>query len=246
MRSAPVRMDPYSLETFLPIAAQYGQDRYGYVVTPNADHFLRLEDQPELRPLYEDASYCLLDSRFLAKLWRTLRGTAFPVCVGADLTARVIADLARPGDRLVVVGSSEEQVQILRARYGFTNLVHHNPPMGFIRKPEAVEACLQAIEAASPFRFCFLAVGSPQQEKVAHALAQRGRARGLALCIGASINFLTGGEKRAPGIFQKLGVEWVYRLFQDPKRMFRRYVINGPRVLKLAVTGDFALRPPKP
>lgn len=246
MTAGPVLMDPYSLETFLPIAAAFGQDRFGYVVTPNADHFLRLEDQPALRPLYDDATYCLLDSRFLAKLWRSFRGQTFPVCVGADLTARVIGEVARPNDRLVVIGSSEEQVAALRARYGFTNIAHHNPPMGFIKDPQAVEACLQFVEAASPFRFCFLAVGSPQQEKVAHALAARGRARGLALCIGASINFLTGGEKRAPGLFQKLGVEWIYRLFQDPKRMFRRYVINGPRVLKLAITGDFGLRSPRP
>jgi exopolysaccharide biosynthesis WecB/TagA/CpsF family protein len=102
--------------------------------------------------------------------------------------------------------------------------------MGFINDPVAVEDCLSFIESASPFRFCFLAVGSPQQEAIAQALRARGAARGLALCIGASLNFITGLEKRAPLWMQKMALEWLYRLLQNPRRLARRYLIRGPRI----------------
>ena len=89
-------------------------------------------------------------------------------------------------------------LQELRGRFGLKALRHIDPPMNFIRDESAVECCLRAIEESSPFRFCFLAIGSPQQEIIAQKLKERGVARGLALCIGASINFITGVEKRAP------------------------------------------------
>jgi len=60
-----------------------------------------------------------------------------------------------------------------------------------------VEACLQFVEASSPFRYCLIAVGDPQGVIVAHRLAERGRARGLAFIIGASIDFVTGKQRRA-------------------------------------------------
>jgi len=97
-----------------------------------------------------------------------------------------------------MIGGTDAQAQQIAGKYGLTDLQHHNPPMGFIKDPAAVEDCLKFIESVSPFRFCFLAVGSPQQETLAQALRARGVAKGLALCIGASLNFVTGTEKRAP------------------------------------------------
>jgi exopolysaccharide biosynthesis WecB/TagA/CpsF family protein len=101
--------------------------------------------------------------------------------------------------------------------------------MGFIKDPEAVETCLRFIESEGPFRFCFLAVGCPQQEVIAQSLQERGTALGLALCVGASLNFLTGAEMRAPRWMQRAGLEWLHRLLQDPKRMTKRYLVRGPR-----------------
>jgi exopolysaccharide biosynthesis WecB/TagA/CpsF family protein len=88
-----------------------------------------------------------------------------------------------------------------------------------------------------------LAVGCPQQEILAKALQSRGRARGLALCIGASINFLTGGERRAPKWIQHAGFEWLYRLLNDPTRLAKRYLVRGPRIFLLLPRLHFELRP---
>jgi exopolysaccharide biosynthesis WecB/TagA/CpsF family protein len=105
--------------------------------------------------------------------------------------------------------------------------------MNFVRDPVAIEACVREVESLSPFRFCFLAVGSPQQEIVAQALKMRGLARGLALCVGASINFITGNERRAPPWMRRIGIEWLYRLLQNPKRLAYRYLVRGPRIFFL-------------
>src|ERR1700691_4715423 len=111
------------------------------------------------------------------------------VSSGSDLTASVLRSVVKPQDVLVLVGATQQQAQELRSRYGLAALRHIQPPMNFIDDAAAVESCLRAIEDASPFRFCFLAIGSPQQEIIAHKLKLRGVARGLALCVGASINF---------------------------------------------------------
>ncbi|MDP1777099.1 MAG: WecB/TagA/CpsF family glycosyltransferase, partial [Brevundimonas sp.] len=70
----------------------------------------------------------------------------------------------------------------------------------------------------------------PKQELFAHALRAAGRKTGVALCVGASVDFLTGRQKRAPRIFQQLSLEWLHRLLSQPRRMFRRYVIEGPAI----------------
>ena len=223
-------LDDYDLESFLPIAEAFPATKYGYVVTPNVDHLIRLQDDPTFRQHYAGAAFVLLDSRFAARVLQMQKRLRLRVCTGADLTAALFSRSARPQDRIVLIGGSDSQAAMLSKRYGLSGLVHHNPPMGFIHDPVAVEACLRFIEAHSPFRFCFLAVGSPQQEALAHALLTRNHARGLALCIGASINFITGAEVRAPQWMQRYSLEWLFRLMQNPRRLFHRYVVRGPRV----------------
>jgi exopolysaccharide biosynthesis WecB/TagA/CpsF family protein len=229
----PYPLDDYDLEAFLKVAENYGQAPFGYVVTPNVDHTIRFHDDAQFRALYADASYVLLDSRFLAKILRLTKGLKLQVCTGSDLTARLLQDLTRPEDGIVLIGASAEQAAMVAEKYGLKSLHHYNPPMGFIRDPKEVEACVRFVESHSPFRYCFIAVGSPQQEKLAQAVKARGTAFGLGLCIGASIDFLTGVERRAPVWLQRLGIEWTYRLIQSPRRLAKRYLIRGPRVFAL-------------
>jgi exopolysaccharide biosynthesis WecB/TagA/CpsF family protein len=223
-------IDDFGLPEFTAVAAGFGQQRYGYVVTPNVDHLIRYYEDPSFRAQYRAADFILMDSRFAARLVWLLKGVRLPVCTGSDLTAVLLATVVQPADRIVMIGGSPTQAQQIAAKYGLTNLRHHNPAMGFIKDPGAVDECLSFIESASPFRFCFLAVGSPQQEALAQALRARGTARGLALCIGASLNFITGHERRAPVWMQRLALEWLFRLLQNPRRLARRYLLRGPRI----------------
>lgn len=239
--SLTLRLDDYDIEEFVPLAAQYGQSSFDYVVTPNVDHVIRFCDDPAFRELYADAGYAVLDSRLLASILKLTRGLRPRVCPGSDLTARLFSLIA-PRDRIVLIGSSAQQAQRLVQIYGLQDLQQYSPPMGFIRDRQAVEQTLKFIEAHSPFRFCFLGVGCPQQEMLAQEIKQRGVARGLALCIGASINFLTGAERRAPRWIQLANLEWLYRLLQNPGRLARRYLIRGPRIFYLLPRLRFELR----
>lgn len=237
-----VDIDSHDLDAVAGFAARFPAGQFGYVVTPNVDHLIRYHDDAEFRELYADARLVLMDSRFFAYLLRLVRRISLAVCPGSDLTLRLFASVIKPDDRIVVVGGTDAQIQHLRQLYQLTNLVHLNPPMGFIKDAAATEQCLQFVEQHSPFRFCFIAVGSPQQEKVARALKQRGKAAGLALCVGASINFITGDERRAPMWMQRIGMEWLYRLLQDPKRLARRYLVRGPRIFFLLRRLQFHVR----
>lgn len=228
-------------QEFTDLAEKYGNENYGYVVTPNVDHIIRLHEDAAYREIYADATYTLLDSRFLSRLLRKTKRVNLPVCTGSDLTQNILSNVVMSEDEIVIIGGTHEQAAILRERYNLRRLHHYNPPMGFINDPNMVELCLDFIESHSPFRFCFLAVGSPRQEVLAHQLRIRGVARGLALCIGASIDFVTGNEQRAPTWMQQSGIEWMFRLLQAPKRMAKRYLIRGPRIFRLLLNTEFLL-----
>lgn len=237
------QIDDLDLRRFLPVAAAFGSERFGYVVTPNVDHFVRCHEDPPFRASYRAASYVLLDSRVAALLLRLYGNPRLPVCAGSDLLPALLAEVVAPTDRVLLIGGSARQADMVAERYGLANFLHHNPPMGFIRDPAALETCMQFIENASPFRFCFLAVGTPQQEEMALQLARRGAAKGLVLCVGAALNFLTGVEARAPRWMQQMALEWLYRLLRDPRRLARRYLVRGPRVFGHLRRARVVLRP---
>jgi exopolysaccharide biosynthesis WecB/TagA/CpsF family protein len=239
----PYLLDDYDVAGFLRVAAAFGQDRFAYVVTPNVDHLIRYHEDPSFRALYADAGYVLLDSQFLSNIFRPIKGIRVRVCTGSDLTENLFERVIAPADRIVLIGGSDEQAGLLADRYGLTDLKHFNPPMGFIRDPQAVEECVRFIEAQSPFRFCFLAVGAPQQEALAQIVKSRGIARGMAFCIGASVNFMSGVERRAPMWMRRLGMEWVFRLAMNPGRLAKRYLVRGPRVFLLLGQTDIQVRP---
>jgi exopolysaccharide biosynthesis WecB/TagA/CpsF family protein len=211
---------------------------FAYVVTPNADHLVRLAREPErLGPLYQGAWLRLLDSRVVARLARLLGLPVPPVVPGSDLTAALLAPshgqpAVAPDERVAILGMAPERVAALAARTGLSAIAHHDPPMGFEGDPAALEAALRFVERAQA-RLTFLAVGSPRQEIVARRLAERGQARGTALCIGASLLFLCGAERRAPVAVQRAGLEWAWRLAQDPRRLARRYLRDDPAILAL-------------
>ena len=235
-------IDDYDLAGSLELVAQFGSKRYGFLVTPNVDHVIRHCRDAQFRAVYADASLVLLDSRLLAHLLRLFKRQRIRVCPGSDLTRALFESIIAPLDPIILVGATAAQATCLRERYGLKGLRHIEPPMHFIRDTAAVERCLTDIEATGPFRFCFLAVGSPQQEIIAQQLKLRGRARGLALCVGASINFLTGIEKRAPKWMQRSGLEWLYRLLKNPRRMAMRYLVRGPAIFPLLCRTEFRAR----
>lgn len=205
---------------------------FAYVVTPNVDHVVRVQaEHGETERAYREAWLSVCDSAVLSLLSSTVMAP-LPVVPGSDLVEALVQRLD-PGERLTIIGCEADEIAALRHRHGFTAIAHHNPPMGMLAKPGAIQACVDFV-LAHPARFVFLAVGSPQQEVLACRLHRTGRATGIGLCIGSSLHFLTGVERRAPSALRGSGLEWAFRLAQDPRRLWRRYLVRGPAIFRIA------------
>src|SRR3954462_6025362 len=214
------------------IAARPAGAPFAYVVTPNADHLVRLARDPATyRPLYDGAWLCLLDSRVVRRLALLFGLPAPPVVTGSDLTAALVRDAAAVGEWVTILGLTRVQAQELAVRTRL-RFMHHDPRIGLSTPPDSFEQTLRFIED-NPARLVFLAIGSPRQEIVARALAARGIAVGTGLCVGASLEFLAGTERRAPIMLQRAGLEWAWRLAQNPRRLWRRYLVDDLVVLQL-------------
>lgn len=225
--------DPLTKDQALGWLASRGSDSdFGYVVTPNVDHIVRLSAADgDVRRAYDEASLCLCDSRVLARLAKSC-GVMLPVVPGSDLVAATFASVLRPGDRVCLIGGRAGDDDALQRRFPGIDIIQHRPPMG-LRTDRAAQLAAIDFAARSQARLILLAVGSPQQELLAQALAARGDVRGTALCIGASVDFLVGTQTRAPRVVQSVGMEWAWRLATDPKRLARRYLIDGPAIFPM-------------
>lgn len=204
---------------------------FAYVVTPNVDHIVRLNKDKKLAPLYEKAWLCVSDSRIL-EIFAKISGINLPPCLGSDLAARLFAEDILYDEDVTIIGADKEVVDAVKEIYGLTNVNWYEPPMGLKNKPDEIRKCAQFI-ADHPARFHFLCVGAPQQEMVAKATLDLGKARGVGLCLGASLDFLAGKTERAPKIIQKMRLEWLHRLTSEPQRMWKRYLIDGPKIFSI-------------
>lgn len=221
-------------------------EKWSYVVTPNAAHLARLRfAEPDLCSVYVNASYCFLDSRVVALAARLLGLHPPYVVTGADLVEQLFRNVITPSSSICLIGGDDATAEQIRKTFGLTRLSHVNPPLGFWRDEKKMEDAVAAI-VASQADYTFLAVGSPQQEMLATRVAAAGGARGVGLCVGASIEFLTGAQKRAPLFLQRMALEWAYRLACNPRRLGRRYLIESPwglyLVLQEAVQQRIAVR----
>lgn len=205
--------------------------RFAYVATPNVDHVVGLAGEPGRKALYENAWLLLNDSRVLSGL-AAHAGLDLPTATGSDLTARLFDDVIDRHEPITIIGGDEETVAELKRRYYLTDVRWHRAPKNLKQKPGAIVRAA-AFAAAQPSRFTFICVGAPQQEMIAYALAQRADARGVGICCGAALEFLAGRKQRAPRWMQSAGLEWLHRLMSEPGRLWKRYLVDGPRVFSL-------------
>lgn len=222
---------------FVRGAAQ--SEAFSYVVTPNVDHVVRLfPDQPAAytgayRAAYEGAALRLCDSRILQGLARFCK-IDLPLVPGSDLTRVLFETVFAKGWRIAVIGGSAQTLAQLAARFPEPSYVHHEPPMGVLKNEAARLEIIDFIVREKPMVTLF-AIGAPQSEIVAHSAAATPGATGVALCIGASIEFITGEKARAPVWIQKAGLEWAHRLLSEPRRLWKRYLVEGPRIFGLTL-----------
>lgn len=209
--------------------------RPALVVTPNVDHVVLLRHSEQFRRAYEAATLRLCDGAPLVALAR-LCGRPLPGRVtGADLMEDVCRLAAEQELRVFVAGGApdvlDRGMHLLRGRYPQLRISGHSPPMAFEGTP-ADEELREVLRRAEPdvVMVCF---GAPRAEIWA---AQHMSAHPAAyLCVGAAIDFAAEARRRAPRWMQRVGAEWLYRLVQEPGRLWRRYLVRDAAFLPLAL-----------
>lgn len=211
---------------------------FRFIVTPNVDHLVRLAKEPEVfKPLYEASWLSVCDSRIL-ELLAAISGIPLKAVPGSDLTQQLFDNVITSEDRINIIGADEEIVETVKSIYGLDKVNIHQPPMGMRHKPQAIADAAEFV-AKHPARYTFICVGSPQQEMVAKACLERGDCVGLGLCVGASLDFLSGRTKRAPKWMQNIRLEWLFRLGSEPKRLWKRYLLEAPKIFYLWIRWIF-------
>jgi exopolysaccharide biosynthesis WecB/TagA/CpsF family protein len=165
-------------------------------------------------------------------IWASrIQGTPLPQRVaGSDLILTLSAAAAKAGRSIYLLGgapgTAEGASQVLRSNYpGLQIAGMYCPPIGFEQNEAEMARMIHDLTTTKP-EIVFVALGSPKQEQ----LIERIRANlpnAWWLGVGVSFSFLTGHVQRAPRLLQRSGLEWVHRLFQEPRRLFKRYVVQG-------------------
>jgi N-acetylglucosaminyldiphosphoundecaprenol N-acetyl-beta-D-mannosaminyltransferase len=208
-----------------------------FVVTPNADHALILQENAGLRSAYKDASLVIADGWPVVIASRLLGRPLAERVTGSDLVPSVFA-AASSSDPLRVYllgagpGVAERAARVVESNYPGVRVVGaYGPPFGFERDTVENDRILDGIRAASP-ELLLVGLGAPKQELWVHTHRARIDAA-VALCIGATIDFLAGEKARAPRLMQRLGLEWFHRAMTEPRRLVPRYARNAIEFPKL-------------
>ncbi|MEA5417718.1 WecB/TagA/CpsF family glycosyltransferase [Spirulina sp. CCNP1310] len=210
----------------------------GFVVTPNADHLIQLQNDPEFFHVYRNADYVICDSQILIyiswffgkKIREKISGSdffpAFYWHYRNDPDIRIFLLGAGPGVALQAQKNINEKVgrEMVVATY--------SPSYGF-EKNEA--ECHEIIDMINATNANVLAVGlgAPKQEKWIYKYRSYLKEIKIFLAIGATIDFEAGVVPRAPRQLSETGLEWVYRLAREPRRLWRRYLLGIIPMLSL-------------
>lgn len=232
-----VRLDNLTMEEAIEkIDYLINNKRKSYVVTPNVDHLIRLESDVEFRNAYDNADLVLTDGKPLIWIANLLKTPIKEKVSGSDLFPE-ICKLASVKDYSIFIlgaaeGVAEKAIKSLTNRYkGVKFCGFYSPPFGFENSQDEVYKILKLINNKKP-DILAVALGTPKQEKFIYKNIEQ-LDIGVALNIGATIDFEAGVVRRAPKWMQNCGLEWFYRLCKEPKRMFKRYIIDDMKILKL-------------
>ncbi len=198
-----------------------------YVVTPNVDHLVLLRDNQQLQAAYDDASLVVADGLPLVLASRCF-GKPIPERVaGSDLVPALFAAAdAQTSMRVFLLGAAPgvaqgaaERIESTWPHVRVSGL--YSPPVGFEHDQAQNRQIVERINDELP-DVLVIGLGAPKQELWVHAHRQQLHA-GVALCAGATIDFLAGHKRRAPRWVQRIGLEWCHRMLTDPRRLVRRY-----------------------
>jgi len=203
----------------------------GVLITPNVDHLMKLQKDREFYDIYQKAEYVTVDSQIVKLALKFLGTPVKEIITGSDFlpsfytfhkhneNIKIFLLGAAPGvaDKAMGMINQKAGRKIVTGAY--------SPTFGF-EKNETECSKIVEILNSSPANVLVVGVGAPKQEKWIYKYRDQLKGIKIYLAIGATIDFEAGNIKRAPKIFQKLALEWLYRLMKEPKRLWRRYIIE--------------------
>lgn len=210
------------------IFSALGSGRGGWVVTANLDFLRRYACMGAYRALYDGADIRVADGMPLVWAAR-LQGQPLPERVPGSSMVWLLIERALREERTICLlggaqGANERALSVIHDRYPSLTSVGRSPQISSPPTNDEVESLRVWLEPLQP-DILFVGLGSPKQEQLIQALRPF-LPKTWMIGIGVSFSFIAGDLRRAPPWMQSIGAEWIYRLFQDPKRLFRRYVLE--------------------
>jgi len=223
--------------------------RGGWVVTPNLDILRQCVRNSAIQQMVSRADLVVCDGTPIL-LASHLQGTPLPgkVC-GSNLINSLPAAAARAGLSVFLLGgapgTADEAAKVLRARHPELQIVGtYCPPFGFERDENELVRMAAAVAQARP-RIVFVALSFPKGERLIERIRDAA-ADAWWVGVGISFSFLCGHVRRAPRWMQHTGLEWVFRLTQEPRRLAQRYLVQGlpfgAELVIRALAGRFTTR----
>jgi N-acetylglucosaminyldiphosphoundecaprenol N-acetyl-beta-D-mannosaminyltransferase len=212
--------------------AESGESRYVCVATVN--NVIEAHDNPEYGAMMEAADLVTPDGMPLVWGLRLLGVPGATRVYGPDLTPAVCELAAERGVLVGFYGGTEhvlrDLTENLTRRYPGLDIAYcFSPPF----RPLASEEERQAVDDVnrSGARILFVGLGTPKQEQ--WMAARKGDVDAVMIGVGAAFDFLAGAKRQAPRLLQRAGLEWLYRLVHEPRRLWRRYLYRNPRFVAL-------------
>lgn len=209
-----------------------------FVVTPNVDHIIKLNKDREFKTIYNEASLILADGQPI--LWAAkFLGTPIKEKIsGSDLFPKLCEVSTVKGYKLFFLGGREgaalKAAEVLKGKYPNMQIVGiYSPPFGFENDEIENNKIIQMIKESTP-DILFIGLGAPKQEKWIYKHKYQYHVP-VSIGIGVSFEFVAGMVRRAPVWMQKTGLEWFWRLMMEPKRLWKRYLIDDMQFLALVL-----------
>lgn len=209
-----------------------------YVVTPNLDHLVMMERDALFRKVYEDADLVLVDGKPLVWIAKANKTPVKEKISGSDLFPRIAELCAKKGYKMFFLGAAEgvaqKAAERLSQKYQGLNVAGtYSPPYGFENDKVEIKRIIKKIRSAEP-DVLIVGLGAPKQEKFIWKYRNVLQVP-VCLGLGASLDFEAGEKKRAPKWMSDHGLEWLYRMIQEPTRLFKRYLVDGIMLIPLMI-----------
>lgn len=209
---------------------------YHYVVTPNSDIVVKMQDDSELKRVCDNADLILTDGQIVVKLSQYLGNPIKERVCMTDFVWDVFDLAVEKGYKVFLFGGKEDVLakatENIKRKVPELQIVDsYSPPFGFEKNEDQLKIANERIKnSGADILIVFL--GCPKQEKFIAANKDKYQIP-ISITMGGCVDFIAGGVKRAPLWMQKAGLEWFFRFMQEPRRMFRRYFIDDIRIFKL-------------